>query len=55
MRDDGLELGIASQEVQVGVVENALVREALATIRLYRPLSTYVGSPEREISEETVW
>jgi citrate synthase len=31
----------------------ALVREALATIRLYRPLSTYVGSPEREISGET--
>ena len=27
----------------------ALVREALATIRLYRPLSNYVGLPEREI------
>jgi citrate synthase len=32
----------------------ALVREALATIRLYRPLSRYVGAPERSIAGEPV-
>ncbi len=30
----------------------ALVREALSTIRLYRPLSRYVGAPERKIAGE---
>jgi len=30
----------------------ALVREALSTIRLYRPLSRYVGAPERRIVGE---
>ncbi len=30
----------------------ALVREALSTIRLYRPLSRYVGVPERRIARE---
>ena len=31
----------------------ALVREALDTIRLYRPLSRYVGPPERDLDQET--
>lgn len=30
----------------------ALVREGLATMRLFRPLSRYVGAPERAIDEE---
>ncbi len=30
----------------------ALVREALGTIRLYRPLSRYVGAPERRLADE---
>ena len=31
----------------------ALVREALETIRLFRPLSHYVGPEERHIGEES--
>ncbi len=30
----------------------ALVRESLGTMRLFRPLSRYVGAPERAVDEE---